>query len=205
MVKKIWKFYQFPPSRIGFFWYNSSNRSFMNNISSHIDYQNTEKLRPAAVLIPVFERDNELQLVFTKRSKSVQHHKGQICFPGGAKDQTDQNLWETALRESHEELGIDPRHVYYISELPKLSTPSLFEVTPFIGFLMNEPKFVPNPKEIERVITSPLEHFRDQNNLRFEEREYFGKIFPVPFFNYQDHEIWGATGRIMLSFLERWK
>lgn len=163
-----------------------------------------EELRPAAVLIPVFEKDHELHVVLTKRTHTVQHHKGQICFPGGSMDKTDSNLWQTALRETHEELGIHPKHVYYIGELPKLSTPSLFEVTPFIGFLMSEAKFTPNPDEIDSIITSPLNHFRDLNNLRFEQREYFGKTYPVPFFQYQQHEIWGATGRIMLHLLEMW-
>jgi len=168
------------------------------------NFESVDGLKPAAVLIPIFEKDGELHLVLTKRSQTVQHHKGQICFPGGRMDDVDQSLWHTALRETEEELGIQAAHIYYIHELPKLNTPSMFEVTPFIGFLHHHPNFAPNPHEIDSIIVVPLTHFKNQNNLRIEHREYFGKTYPVPFFNYGSYEIWGATGRIILNLLDHW-
>lgn len=164
-----------------------------------------DSLQKAAVLIPILVQENELHVILTKRSETVQHHKGQICFPGGAVDDSDTSLWHTALRETHEEIGIESKLIYFIDELKRIVTPTLFEITPYIGFVTCLPELNPNPHEIDEIITVPLRHFLDRNNLRFEEREYFGKSFTVPFFAYQHHEIWGATGKIILNFLERWK
>ncbi|MBF0107258.1 MAG: CoA pyrophosphatase [Deltaproteobacteria bacterium] len=159
---------------------------------------------PAAVLIPFFEKNGELHLIVTKRTKTVQHHKGQICFPGGGQDQDDKTLWHTALRETCEEIGIPASQVYFIRELPKIKTPSMFEVTPFIGFIFSGLKLKPNPKEIEAILTVPFDHLRDKKNMRVEEREYLGKKHEVPFFDYQGTDIWGITGRIIVNVLGLW-
>ncbi|MBF0105242.1 MAG: CoA pyrophosphatase [Deltaproteobacteria bacterium] len=163
-----------------------------------------ESFNPAAVLIPFFEDEGQLYLIFTKRSETVFHHKGQICFPGGGVESGDLSLWHTALRETHEEIGIPPSHIYFIKEIQKIRTPSMFEVTPFVGFVFPKINFNPNPNEIACVITVPFDHFMDKKNVRIEEMEYFGKKFPIPFYYYEGHEIWGATGRIIASLMEVW-
>lgn len=164
-----------------------------------------EPLTKAAVLVPIVEHQGKFELILTRRSEKVRHHKGQISFPGGMHDPTDTNLWHTALRETHEEIGITPQGIYYVHQLPQLITPTSFDVTPFVGFLTSHPELKPNPDEIEEIIFAPLDFFKDTKNLHFEDRDYFGQKYPVPFFSYGNHSIWGATGRIILSLLESWK
>ncbi len=159
----------------------------------------------AAVLLPFFEQNGQLQLIFTKRSSLVRHHKGQICFPGGAYDSDDDSLWITALREFEEGLGVSRAKIHYVSELPSVRTPTYFEVKPFIGFLHSDFVIKPNADEVDSVLMIPVDHFRDDRQLRFEEREYFGKIFNVPFYSYESHDIWGVTGRILHKCMKLWK
>lgn len=161
-------------------------------------------LKDAATLVPLFYQDGELHVLFTRRTDSVKHHKGQICLPGGMKDAGDESLWHTALREAREELRIDPAKVSFVCPLPEVITPTSFRVAPFVGFVASTREIVPNPDEIAGIFSVPLAHFLDRTNLRFEQRNYFGKIYPVPFFSYRHHEIWGATGRMILSLTEAW-
>ncbi len=93
----------------------------------------SEGLRPSAVLIPLFKKDNQDTLLFTKRNQIVAHHKGEICFPGGMMDPSDQNLMQTALREAQEEVGINPEAVEILGSLDEIITPSGFHITPFFG------------------------------------------------------------------------
>ena len=178
----------------------------MTQISEQIKLQlkPDQKLKKAAVLVPIFERDGELYTILTRRSSTVRHHKGQISFPGGAVEQQDHHLWHTALRETEEELGISSQLVHYVEELPILHTPTLFEITPFLGFVHSQFEVTPEPDEVEEVIYVPMSHLMNLENLRFEDRDYFGKSYPIPFFTYKNYEIWGATGRIILSWLDRW-
>lgn len=172
-----------------------------NEQSSQI--QSVEFIK-AAVIVPFFETSGELHVMLTKRSSNVRHHKGQICFPGGAKDMSDASLWHTAQREFEEELGISRNHIQYVSELPTLLTPTYFEVKPYIGFVHSEWVVRPNTDEVESVLMIPVQHFSDENNLRFEEREYFGKKFKSPLYTYHSHDIWGVTGRILHNCLKQW-
>ncbi len=162
-----------------------------------------QTFKNAAVLLPAFMKDGEIYLIFTKRSELVQHHKNQICFPGGMAETLDKDLWQTALRETFEEIGVHPRQVFYICELPKIQTPTFFEITPYLGLIHSDFELKPNPDEIDHVFVAPLSHFLEPNNVRFEEFELHSQKIQVPFYRYQDYEIWGATGRILHSLLER--
>ncbi|EKD51596.1 MAG: NTP pyrophosphohydrolase, NUDIX family protein [uncultured bacterium] len=160
---------------------------------------------PAAVLIPVFaDKTNELRLIFTRRSEKVQHHKKQISFPGGMVDVQDHNLWKTALRETEEEIGIKPHQIFYVCELPSIKTISQFEVTPFVGFIHSDFQIIPNADEIDTVFDAPVEHFLRPESVHHEEIEFSGERIAFPHYYYNDHEIWGATGRILKSLLDRW-
>lgn len=176
----------------------------MQSFNEHnLDDLNATDLRPAGVLIPVFLKNGELNVIFTKRSNNVQHHKGQICFPGGSRETHDENLWQTATRETEEELGIDRNTIYHVGKLPSLITPTRFRITPYIGFITSEFDLKPCPVEVDSVFAAPLTHFLDHINLRFEKRVYAGKEFDVPFFRYKSHEIWGATGSILLTMVQQ--
>lgn len=167
-------------------------------------YIDNPEMRQAAVLIPFLEKEGELYLVFTKRSSRVTHHKGQISFPGGSYELQDESLWETAVRETNEELGIRSSQILFLEELPMVHTPTLFEVTPYVAFIVGDISFRPDPNEVEEVFLVPVSHLTNLNHLRFEEHEYLGQTYKVPYFNYENYEIWGVTGRILLSCLNRW-
>ncbi|HSA60380.1 MAG TPA: CoA pyrophosphatase [bacterium] len=156
----------------------------------------------AAVMIPVYRRRDEDHLILTKRTEEVVHHKGQICFPGGARDPGDLTLWETALRECQEEIGLDPRRVALVRELGRQYTPTGFRVTPFIGQVEEPLVFTPNPNEIAAVFSVPFSYLSNPKNVRFLRKEWQGRVFLDPHILFEGHEIWGMTGRILCELFE---
>ncbi|HEU4759212.1 MAG TPA: CoA pyrophosphatase [Dehalococcoidia bacterium] len=159
---------------------------------------------PAAVLILLCDREGETYLVFTERTDHVEHHKGQMSFPGGACDDADEDLETTALRETQEEIGVQPEDVEIIGQLDDMVTISNFRVTPFVGVLSSqlEYPFVLNDHEVARVVEVPLLFFLDERNLELEVREHQGRQVLVPAFSYDAHRIWGATARMLHQFIE---
>jgi 8-oxo-dGTP pyrophosphatase MutT (NUDIX family) len=159
---------------------------------------------PAAVLILIYERDGEPHVLFTERTHKVEHHKGQISFPGGACDEGDDCLETTALRETYEEIGVKPEDVTIIGQLDEMVTISNFKVTPYVGILatQSEHPFVLNKHEVERVVQVPLSFLLDERNMELEMREHQGREVLVPAFNYNGHRIWGATARMLHQFVE---
>lgn len=167
--------------------------------------QPNHQTQDAAVLILLFQNQEEVNLVLNKRSESVDHHKGQICFPGGMYHSTDTHLWQTALRETHEEMGIPPDKIKYLGRLGQVITPTNFRITPFVGELLFPYEWKINSTEIEKIFSVPIFHLLDPTNFKMETNLFFGVEFPDPRFRYQNHEIWGATGRIIMDLLECWK
>lgn len=161
------------------------------------------RMRRAAVLLPLFEERGEGHVLFTRRTDTVEHHKGQISLPGGSEDASDQDARATALRETEEELGIPPAQVEILGALDDVYTVvSGFVITPFVGMIPYPIPLRVNPREIAEVLTVPLSTFRDPGRLRVEEREREGERIKVYFYYHGRHEIWGATGRIMKDFIE---
>lgn len=159
---------------------------------------------PAAVLILVQDKDGEPHVVFTERTHQVEHHKGQICFPGGACDDTDDNLEATALRETFEEIGVRPEDVRVIGQLDDMVTISNFRVTPYVGLLSSQTnyEFVVNDHEVAQVVEVPLSHLLDERNMELEVRQHQGRQVLVPAFSYNGHRIWGATARMLHQLIE---
>ncbi len=118
-------------------------------------------LRAAAVLIPLYVREKALWTLFTKRTDLVEHHKGQISFPGGGVSDRDANLWETAIRETEEEIGVPRSSVRILGALPKLETVTDFEVSPFVGAIPYPITFAPHAGEVESIIEVPLAYLLD--------------------------------------------
>ena len=174
---------------------NSRERNKIDNQSG--------KLIHAAVLIPIFETNNEAKVLFTERTHKVEHHKGQISFPGGAVDPDDKDYEETALRESFEEVGLLPEDVKILGRLDdELTIASNFIVHPFVGAIPHPYDFQVNQDEVERIISVPLSLFFEENSdqhpkaIEFETFTYRG-----PAYRYDDITIWGATAKIMHKFI----
>jgi 8-oxo-dGTP pyrophosphatase MutT (NUDIX family) len=156
----------------------------------------------AAVLIPLVFKEGEWYVVVTQRTQTVEHHKGQISFPGGACDLDDVDLQATALRETYEEIGISPEMVDVLGALDDFQTITGFVVTPFIGLIPYPLDYQPNGHEVEAVVEVPLSFLRDPANLRVEQREYLGNSFDVLFWDYGPYTIWGATAHMLKGFLD---
>ncbi|MGE5278885.1 MAG: NUDIX hydrolase [Acidobacteriota bacterium] len=160
----------------------------------------SDGMRRAAVLAPLFVRDAGLWIVFTRRTESVEHHRGQISFPGGGEEPGDETLWHTALRESDEELGIRPSDALALGRLSPLTTVTNFYVEPFVAAIPHPYVFRPAEAEIAEVLEVPVSALLDPGAL--EKRTLPGREGPVLFYHYGERVIWGATAQILAELLE---
>ncbi len=158
---------------------------------------------PASVLLPFVQRNGEPHAVLTVRSFEVEHHKGEISFPGGVMDAGDANLRATALRESHEEVGIDPSHVNILGELSHHVTRTGFHITPYVGIVSRAPyDYTPNPSEVAEVLEVPLRHLLDLRNSEERRVQRDGREVRMRSYRWGEHLIFGVTAIILRSFLE---
>ncbi len=157
---------------------------------------------PAAVLIPIFTREGEDYIVFTKRTETVDAHKGQISFPGGRQEPGEEPV-DTALREAHEEIGLDPAVVEILGELDQEKTyVTNFVISPFVGHIPYPYPFVINRREVQRLIEVPVAALLDKRNYREEIETAGDKRYRAYFFHYENEVIWGATARILKRFFD---
>ncbi len=159
-------------------------------------------LRPAGVLLIVYPKDGEYCVLLNKRTEMVEHHKGEISFPGGSMDREDESILHTALRETHEEMGILPEDVRILGQLDDMPTISNFLINTFVGTIPYPYDFVPSKHEVAEVIEVPINHVRSQRNWRDETRVKNGELETSPSFVYEGHVIFGATARVLANFLE---
>mgnify|MGYP001583421304 CR=1 FL=1 len=156
----------------------------------------------AAVLVPLFQKDGDCHLLFTKRSEEVKYHKGEISFPGGVVDEEDRELIHTALREAREEIGLKESDVQIIGVLDDIVTITEFIVTPIVGLFPYPYPFKVSEVEIAELIEVPLASLLKKDC--FSEREIFrGSEREIVYaYEYGKHIIWGATARILKQFLD---
>lgn len=160
-------------------------------------------LRPAAVLVPVWQRPEGAGVILTKRSSHLKHHPGQIAFPGGKVDATDASPEAAALRETQEEIGLHPTRVEILGTLPVHETVTGFAITPFVGMVRGPFDPVPEAGEVDEVFTVPLSHVLTPARFAIERRRWMGvwrRYYAVP---YGPYYIWGATARILRGLADR--
>jgi 8-oxo-dGTP pyrophosphatase MutT (NUDIX family) len=158
---------------------------------------------PAAVLLPLFRKNGAYHILFTKRTEHLNHHRGEISFPGGVCHPEDRNTLQTALRETWEEVGIVPGDVDILGELDDFHSVYNYLVTPYVGIVAPEDyQFRVNAAEIERLIEVPLAHLLRPDIFRVKKVNWRGRQHPVYFFIWQGDEIWGLTAAILKQFLD---
>ena len=163
------------------------------------------KSTAAAVLIPLFERDGELHLVFIRRSDHVASHRGQVAFPGGRVEAVDATLLDAALREAYEEVGLDPATVDVVGGLPTMhTTNSGIVVAPFVGVIPPDSRLKPDPSEVAEIFDVPLSALRDPGFRGDYEFTPDGRAraSKFPAILYGGQIIWGLTLRITINLLE---
>ncbi len=160
--------------------------------------------RPAAVLIPLYLDHGEWYVLFTERTHTVEDHKGQVAFPGGRVDDGDADRIETALREAEEEIGLKHDDVTVLGQLDELLTITQYRVTPVVGVFPWPYDFMLSTEELSEVFGVPLRWLADPANVDVQYYGFplLGPPVPVYYFRYNNHTIWGVTGRIVVNFLD---
>jgi 8-oxo-dGTP pyrophosphatase MutT (NUDIX family) len=163
----------------------------------------SSELKESAVLLLLYPKLGSWCTVFMKRNQYDGPHSGQISFPGGKKDISDETLLQTALRETFEETGINADHAFMAGELTPLHIPvSGFVVHPFITVLDQLPVFTPDKNEVEYLIEVKLQELVDPSALKTKNMSIRNTEINVPYFDIQNEVIWGATAMILSEFLE---
>ena len=162
-------------------------------------------LTPSAVVMPIFLRDGEYHIIFTKRSHRVKVHKGEISFPGGAYEEEDETLLNTALRECDEEIGLGANAIEVVGELDDFPTiGSDYVISPYVAFVSWPYQVKLDPWEVDSIIEVPIAALLNRNGVT-EETELW-RDNPVTTFSYryEGEIIWGASARILRQFLDIW-
>lgn len=155
-------------------------------------------LTPAAVLIPIVERRGGPAVLLTRRSSQLRHHAGQVSFPGGSMEAADPDIRHTALRETHEEVGIEPGLISVAGCLPAMTTITGFTVTPIVGLLAGDVRLTLDTREVDDAFEVPLPFFMDRANETWDQRLVHDTPVPVVEFRYGGQRIWGATASMLL-------
>src|SRR5512134_339391 len=168
---------------------------------SEIELTEETSLKCAAVLIPLVWYDEEWHVLFTRRTDTVESHKGQVSFPGGACDEGETTPEQTALREAEEEIGIHPSNVRVLGRLPNLITITYFRVTPVVGVVRWPTIFRVGEHEVARIFTIPLGWLANPSN-RWEFEMHGRKRSLIAYHPYDGELLWGATARMTVDFLK---
>jgi len=179
----------------------SAQKAMLAQPRKKINFPNSEEHAiPSAVLILLYHENDDDYFILTERTNEVQHHKGQISLPGGAWEEGE-HLYETAMRETEEEIGIPMKNIEIISEL----TPLFINVTgyiihPFVGFVPEIPIIIPHPNEVNNVFTASISDLLNPQNTKNELWTIRNTQIDVPFFKFGEYKVWGATAMILSEF-----
>ena len=163
----------------------------------------TSDLPDAGILVPVTRDIEQPKIILTRRAKHT--HKGQVAFPGGKRDDTDDSLAFTALRECHEEIGIPPEEVEIIGSLSHVISLHGIRVSPFVGLVDDEHPLIPNLDELDSIFKVPVEFFRDAEPIRRDKMTYKGMALSIPSYHFEEngevYEIWGLSAIVLVELM----
>ncbi len=173
-------------------------RRMLVKMNEPFNFKNTEKdAIQSAVLILLFEENGDICFMLTKRTQKVEHHRGQISLPGGAKE-SDESLSSTAIRETQEEIGINTDDINLIGFLSPLFVPVTgFIINPFVGMINTDFEPQPAPEEVETVFSVPVNDLLTDDHELQEMRNLRGYDVDIPYFLLSGYKVWGATAMIL--------
>ena len=161
-----------------------------------------ERFLDAGVLVLLYPLNGALHVALTRRTAHLAAHGGQISFPGGLCEAGDSSTAATALRETHEELGLAPECIELLGPLSPLEIPvSGYRIHPWVAYAACEPAFRPDPFEVAEVIEAPLAQLLDRRTAAVEMWTIRGHEARVPFFHVGEHKVWGATAMVLAELL----
>lgn len=179
----------------------SGRSDFDLNPDYHEDLKLTPK--PAAVLVPVINYENDAQVLLTRRPEDMPSHPGQVAFPGGKVEKSDENIIAAALREAEEEIGLDPSLVDIVGYLDTYQTGSGFRITPVVGLVHADYKLTLDKREVDEAFEVPLRFLMTAANHQKHARIWQGKNRAYYAMPYGDKFIWGATAGMLKNFYDR--
>jgi len=162
-----------------------------------------EGVKNSAVMILFLNKRNIPHLIFTRRTEWVETHKGQISFPGGMQDESDVDLFQTACRETFEEIGIEPGQIRLLGQLDDFYTVTNFIISPFVGLVTGEFQYRINEREVAKVLEVPLSLFLESAHFEVKKWPYQNKSYDVYFYYFPQEVVWGATPFIANRFIDR--
>lgn len=155
----------------------------------------------AAVLVALLDVNAEPSILLTKRAEHLRIHPGEIAFPGGKMDDADEHLLATALREAEEEVALPVELFHPLGVLDQRVTRSNLRVTPWVGYLAQQPALSANPDEIAEIFTAPLSFFSTPKNLTWDYVIYRGKPRYVAYYQYREYRVWGMTAMVIVNLM----
>lgn len=174
----------------------------VNNTLAMTQHDNN---RQAGVLLPIIVH-HQLSVLFTVRALHLKHHPGQICFPGGKLEANDKSIITTALRETHEEIGLAAKHINILGQLNTQQTLTGFTIFPVVGLIEQaHANYQADANEVAEIFSVPLDYLLNQNNYQTINTIYQGKPHRVIFIQYKQYNIWGATAAILHTLCQHFQ
>jgi 8-oxo-dGTP pyrophosphatase MutT (NUDIX family) len=154
---------------------------------------------PAAVLVPLVDRTQGMTVLLTQRAETLKDHAGQISFPGGRIEPSDEDAWHAALRETYEEIGLSSELVEFAGYLPDHQVVTGFSVTPVVGFVAADYQLRIAESEVHDVFEVPLGFILDAANHKLRQRSLGDLVYEVHDIPFCDRNIWGATAGMLMT------
>ena len=156
------------------------------------------------MLAPIYEHEDDTWIILTRRAWHLRSHAGEVSLPGGGQEDDDATLWDTAVRESQEEIGLDPDLPMQVAELDHLSTvTSRSFIVPYVGLLAERPVLQRNANEVDAIVHVRLNELLEAGVYRQERWGILGLDRPIHYFELVGDTVWGATGSILVDLLSR--